>query len=169
MPAQGLADLIAAYQALEHIACHGWAKGVDSDGRPMKSKSRGDGITHDPKAVSRLGQLKIELYDATKTALDGEKPTVTIKAPNEFLTDAVSAFNVLSGDQDRVDRYDKRLGIMAYSVNCWLDDRDVEVNGCQPPKDCTRHDLDLGRSRACGHLNATGNCKIRDRKNIGRK
>jgi len=160
MQAQGLADLLAAYSALEHIACHGWAKGVDGDGRPMKSKSRGDGITHDPKGVSRLGQLKVELYEATKTALDGETPTVHIKAENEFLTDAVSAFNVLSGDPDRVERYDNRLKRLAYSVNCWLDDRDVEVNGCTPPGDCFRHDLDLSISRACGFCSASGGCRI---------
>ena len=60
----------------------------------------------------------------------------------------------------KVDSVDDQLTRLANSIDDFLDDRDIEVNGCHPPKDCNGQ-LRPGdsRYRSCGHLGA-GGCEL---------
>lgn len=154
---KGLTDLIAASEALKHIATFGWRRKLSDDGRGINSRKGGDSslIVHDPEAVEKLDWLDDEVRATVLNC------SIRI-ARGRGIELLPSVYDYLVSRDLRLpmQSLDRRLSDITKLVDDWLEDRQTMVLGCSGRQEDCFGNYD----RCCGWLNAEGNCKLGRRK-----
>jgi len=139
----GLEKLQDSYEALGHVAAHGWARPKGEKTFSAKVRQDSSQINHDPEAVARHDICMDKLLALINDYRD-DFPDAPVywQGLYEYFEE--------NNYQGAVRKLDKELTKIADDINGWLIDRQIKVLGCNPPDDC--HTID----RVCGHASMKG-------------